>query len=109
MDGTTIAVDVAKSVFEVAVSAHPGQVGERYRFSRERFRRYLNEQPPATVLMEAVDRLTTGGARRRRAVTTSSFCRRIACGPTCCATRPTAVMLRACSRLCATTRSGRSP
>jgi transposase len=49
----TIAVDVAKAVFEVAVSAHPGQVRERHRFSRDRFRRYLGEQPPATVLMEA--------------------------------------------------------
>jgi transposase len=28
-------------------------VRERHRFSRERFRRYLGEQPPATVLMEA--------------------------------------------------------
>lgn len=53
MHGTTIAVDVAKSVFEVAVSEHPGQVRERHRFSRERFRRFLGEQPPATVLMEA--------------------------------------------------------
>jgi transposase len=53
MDSTTIAVDVAKAVFEVAVSVHPGQVRERHRFSRERFRRYLGEQPPATILMEA--------------------------------------------------------
>jgi transposase len=53
MNSTTIAVDVAKAVFEVAVSEHPGQVRERHRFSRERFRRYLGEQPPATVLMEA--------------------------------------------------------
>ena len=48
MNSTTIAVDVAKAVFEVAVSEHPGQVRERHRFSRERFRRYLGEQPPAT-------------------------------------------------------------
>lgn len=53
MNSTTIAVDVAKAVFEVAVSEHPGQVRERHRFSRERFRRYLGEQPPATILMEA--------------------------------------------------------
>jgi hypothetical protein len=37
MNATTIAVDVAKTVFEVAVSEHPGQVRERHRFSRERF------------------------------------------------------------------------
>ena len=53
MNSTTIAVDVAKAVFEVAVSEHPGQVRERHRFSRERFRRYLGEQPPAVLLMEA--------------------------------------------------------
>jgi hypothetical protein len=32
MNSTTIAVDVAKAVFEVAVSEHPGQVRERHRF-----------------------------------------------------------------------------
>ena len=53
MDGTTIAVDVAKSVFEVAISEHPGQVRERHRLTRERFHRFLAEQPPALVLMEA--------------------------------------------------------
>ena len=53
MNSTTIAVDVAKAVFEVAVSEHPGQVRERHRFARERFRRYLGEQPPATLLLEA--------------------------------------------------------
>jgi transposase len=53
MNSTTIAVDVAKAVFEVAVSEHPGQVRERHRFSRERFRRYLGEQPPAAILMDA--------------------------------------------------------
>ena len=53
MDSTTIAVDVAKAVFEVAVSAHPGPVRERHRFSRERFRRSLGEQSPPTILMEA--------------------------------------------------------
>ena len=53
MDSTTIAVDVAKSVFEVAVSEHPGQVRERHRLSRGRFSRFLAEYPPATVVMEA--------------------------------------------------------
>jgi len=53
MNSTTIAVDVAKSVFEVAVSIHPGQVHERHRLSREAFGRFLGAHPPATVLMEA--------------------------------------------------------
>ncbi len=53
MDRTTIAVDLAKTVFEVAVSGHPGQVRERHRLSRAGFGRFLAEQPPATIVMEA--------------------------------------------------------
>jgi transposase len=53
MNSTTIAVDVAKTVFEIAVSEHPGQVRERHRLSRTGFRQFLAERPPATVIMEA--------------------------------------------------------
>jgi hypothetical protein len=38
---TTISVDIAKSVFEVAVSDHPGRVRERHRLSRAGFQRFL--------------------------------------------------------------------
>lgn len=53
MNNTTIAVDVAKAVFEVAVSAQPGHVRERHRLSRAGFARWLRAQPAATVVMEA--------------------------------------------------------
>jgi transposase len=53
MENTTIAVDLTKSVFEVAVSERPGQVHERQRLSRERFQRWLAERAPATIVMEA--------------------------------------------------------
>ena len=53
MQGTTIAVDLAKSVFEVAVSHSPGKVSERRRLSRRRFRDFLARHAPATVVMEA--------------------------------------------------------
>jgi transposase len=53
MQNTTIAVDVAKSVFEVAVSHRPGRVAKRHRFSRTQFSRFLAEQAPATVVLEA--------------------------------------------------------
>jgi transposase len=53
MHSTTIAVDLAKSVFEVAVSRRPGQVERRHRVSRGQFSRFLTEQAPATVVMEA--------------------------------------------------------
>jgi transposase len=53
MHSTTIAVDLAKSVFEVAVSGRPGRVAERYRFSRGQFSRFLAERTPVTIVMEA--------------------------------------------------------
>ena len=53
MQSTTIAVDLAKSVFEVAVSRRPGNVAERRRLSRGQFSRFLADQAPATIVMEA--------------------------------------------------------
>ena len=53
MEHTTIAVDLAKSVFQVAVSHKAGRVDVERRLSRDRFLEYLAKQPPATVLLEA--------------------------------------------------------
>ncbi len=53
MEHTTIAVDLAKSVFQVAVSHRPGQVDEEYRLTRARVLRFFAERPAATVLLEA--------------------------------------------------------
>jgi transposase len=53
MQDTTIAVDLAKSVFEIAVSSKPGQVAQRRRLSRGQFERFLAGEVPATVVMEA--------------------------------------------------------
>ena len=53
MEHTTIAVDLAKSVFQVAVSHRAGRVDAERRLSRDRFLAYLAQQPPATVLLEA--------------------------------------------------------
>lgn len=53
MQHTTIAVDLAKSVFQVAVSHRPGHVDHERRLSRSRFLPYLAQQPPALVLLEA--------------------------------------------------------
>jgi transposase len=50
---TTIAVDVAKSVFEIAVSEKPGQVSERHRLTRAKFERFFVGRESATVVMEA--------------------------------------------------------
>ena len=53
MEHTTIAVDLAKSVFQVAVSHRAGRVDAERRLSRDRFLAYFAQQPPATVLLEA--------------------------------------------------------
>jgi transposase len=50
---TTIAVDVAQAVLEVAVSHRPGQVASRHRLERSEVLPYFAQQPAATVLLEA--------------------------------------------------------
>ena len=53
MEHTTIAVDLAKSVFQVGVSHRPGRVDEERRLSRDRLLKFFAQQPPATVVLEA--------------------------------------------------------
>jgi transposase len=53
MEHTLVAVDLAKSVFEVAVSQEPGKVAYSRRLSRERFLEFFAQVPAATVIMEA--------------------------------------------------------
>ena len=54
MDATTIAVDLAKDVFEIAISERPGHVSARRRVTRLQFGRFIDAlDPSATVVMEA--------------------------------------------------------
>jgi transposase len=53
MNSTRVAVDLAKSVFQVAISSEPGRVDQHHRFSRERFGRFFAAQASTEVLMEA--------------------------------------------------------
>jgi transposase len=53
MESTTIAIDLAKTVFEVVVSNPEGGIVERRRLSRGRLMPYLAEHQPAVVVMEA--------------------------------------------------------
>lgn len=53
MKSTTIALDLAKTIFEVAVSHHPGQVASRHRLTRTKLLAFFHQQPPAIVVMEA--------------------------------------------------------
>ena len=53
MPRTVIAVDLAKTVFEIAVSRRVGKVSEQHRVGRNRFLQFFAERKPATVVMEA--------------------------------------------------------
>jgi transposase len=53
MKHTTIAADIAKNVFEIAVSHYPGQVAETHRLSRSRFLPFFIQREAADVVMEA--------------------------------------------------------
>jgi len=51
--GSTIAVDLAKSVFQVASANRAGRVVARHRFSRAQFEKFLRTEPPAHLVIEA--------------------------------------------------------
>ena len=51
MDATTVAVDLAKDVIEVAVAG--GRAVQRERLSRKGFARFLGQQSASTIVMEA--------------------------------------------------------
>lgn len=53
MDATTVAIDLAKSTFEVAVATATGRVIARHRFTKAQLGRWLRNVPPAEVVMEA--------------------------------------------------------
>jgi transposase len=50
---STVAVDLAKSVFELAIGDGQGRVTERKRLSREAFSRFFINRPPCRIVMEA--------------------------------------------------------
>jgi len=52
-ESTTIAVDLAKSVFQVAVSHRPGKVSESHRLSRDQLVQFFAQRPPCQVVLEA--------------------------------------------------------
>lgn len=50
MSNVTIAVDTAKNVFEVAISAAAGQIRERRRMTRQQFERFWSTREPCRVV-----------------------------------------------------------
>lgn len=53
MHATTIAVDLAKSVFQVSVANQAQRITDRKRLTKTQFQRFLMQHPPTTVVMEA--------------------------------------------------------
>ena len=53
MSSVIIAVDLAKQVFEAAVSSAAGRITERKRLSRPQFERFWTDRLPCRVVMEA--------------------------------------------------------
>lgn len=53
MNATTVAVDLAKTVFELAITDEQGRLVERKRLSREGFARFFVNRPPCRIVMEA--------------------------------------------------------
>src|SRR5699024_5677961 len=49
----TIAVDLAKTVFEIAVADADWRIVERYRLSRSQFQKFFFNRAQSTVVMEA--------------------------------------------------------
>ena len=64
MNSTTVAVDLAKNVFELAAADGQWRIVERYRLNRARFSRFFVHRPPCQIVMEAAD---PGGGSQRAA------------------------------------------
>jgi transposase len=106
---TTIAVDLAKSVFEVAVSEAPGRVSERKRLSRSGLAAFFANRPPAVVLMEACGSAHHWGRELLKLGHDVRLLPRRVPRSTGSGTRPTAPTRTRCWRRTATRRSSRSP
>lgn len=53
MDATTVGIDLAKNVFEIALADERGQIFDRQRLTRARFDRFFLNRPRCRILMEA--------------------------------------------------------
>ena len=53
MNATTVGIDLAKSVFEIALADERGHIIERQRLNRARFDRFFVNRPSCRIVMEA--------------------------------------------------------
>src|SRR5215471_1265399 len=81
MDATTIAIDLAKDVFQVAVANRAGRILDRQRFTRRQFERFIDTLTEGTdVIMESCGTSHYWG---RRMQSRCGCCPCSTCGPTC--------------------------
>jgi len=66
MNATTVAIDLAKDVFELAFADSQGHIVRRKRLGREAFAREFNNRPPMNVVMEACSSAHYWGRRFER-------------------------------------------
>ena len=72
MKDTTIAVDLAKNVFEIAISREAGKVSKQLRVSRPKLVRFLRNRALPPCFLKPAARLTSGQGRCNGWDTTSS-------------------------------------
>ena len=92
MHASTVAIDLAKDVFELAFADDRGRVLERKRLSRRAFARVLEQRPPLRVLMEACGSAHYWARRFQRLGHAVGCCPPATYARMCGATRPTATM-----------------
>jgi hypothetical protein len=98
MEHTTIAVDLAKSVFQVTVSHHAGHIDEERLLSRTRFLTYVAARPPATISSKPAARRITGPGSSSHSATPFVSCRRTMSSLCASGTRPIARRPERCSK-----------
>ena len=91
MDATTVAIDLAKDVFQVAVANRAGRILDRQRLTRRQFERFIDTLVEGTdVIMESCGTSLIGDAGCSHGVCAYGFCPCSTSGLTCDGIRRTA-------------------
>ena len=100
MDATTVAIDLAKNVFQVALANRVGRIIDRQRLTRRQFERFLETlTDDIEVIMESCGTSHYWGRRIQSRVFVCGCFRCSTCDRTCVDTRRTAPTPTRCSRL----------
>jgi len=91
MDATTVAVDLAKDVFQVALANRAGRIIDHQRLTRRQFERFLDTVAVSTeVIMESCGTAHYWGRRAQARGYGFACCRCSTCDRMCGATKPIA-------------------